>query len=345
MRTGNIAAALFLLATIGAAFTPVIYATPTGGFLSTRGTSIVDSAGQAIVLRGINYPGYAQDHPGLHNSMAYSTFAGNEFNVVRLPLSWANLEPQPGAFNSEYLSSHVDQDVQWAKSAGIYVILDMHQSDWAGRFGGEGAPDWMVENYAANVTGMRHAASDFWSNTNLQDHLVQVWVKIAQHYANEPTIAGYDLFNEPWIFTSVIPGLNATRALEAFYIRTIQAVRAVDPNHIIFLEPGSVKMFNLPISNIVWAPHFYPLAFAPKFYLDNYTFLENDFMAKYQTFVIDYGDPMWIGEFGAFMPDNSSRAIWLQVALDLFNRYGIGWGWWSYDGQYTSIPDQLYIPP
>jgi len=344
MRT-SIATALVLLATVGAAFTPVIHATPVQGFLLTRGTSIVDFAGQAIVLRGVNYPGYEQEHPELHNSMAYSTFAGNEFNVVRLPISWANLEPQPGAFNSEYLSSYVDQDVQWAKSAGVYIILDMQQYGWAGRFGGLGAPDWMVENYAANETGMRQAVSDFWSNTDLQSHLVQVWVKIAQHYANEPTIGGYDLFNEPWIYTSVNSELNATRALEAFYIRTIQAIRAVDSNHIIFLEPGNTQMFNLPISNIVWAPHFYPLAFASKFYSDNYTILENDFMAKYQTFVIDYGTPMWIGEFGAFMPDNSSRAIWTQMALDFFNRYGIGWAWWAYDGQYTSIPNQLYIPP
>lgn len=343
MRTSIIAAALVLLTTIGAVFTPVLHATPTTGFLSTRGTSIVDSAGQAIVLRGVNYPGYEQDHPELHSQIAYGTFAGNGFNVVRLPLSWANLEPQPGALDSAYLS-YADQDVQWAKSAGIYVILDMHQTNWAGRFGGEGAPDWMVRNYAANESGMQQAVSDFWSNTTQQDLLVQVWVKIAQHFANEPTIAGYDLFNEPWIFTSVISDLNATHALEAFYIRTIQAIRAVDTNHIIFLEPGNVQMFKLPMANIVWTPHFYPLSFASKFNLDNYTFLENDFMAKYQTFVIDYGTPMWIGEFGAFMPDNASRAIWIEVALDFFNRYNIGWGWWAYDGQYTSIPDQLYVP-
>lgn len=329
---------------VGAVFAPAIYAAPSRGFLSTRGTLIVDSTGEAVVLRGVNYPGYEHDHPDLHNSAAYSALAGNEFNVARLPISWANLEPQPGAFSSAYLSSYVDQDVQWAKSAGIYLILDMHQYDWAARFGGEGAPEWSVENYAANATGMRQAVSNFWSNTDLQDHLIQVWVKIADHFINEPVIAGYDLFNEPWVFTSVMPELNATQALEAFYIRAVQAIRAADPNHIIFLEPGNVKTFKLPIANIVWSPHLYQLAFASKFYLENYTFLESDFMAKYQTFVTDYGTPMWIGEFGAFMADNASRAVWLQVALDLFNRYEIGWGWWAYDGQYTSIPDQLYIP-
>ena len=238
----------------------------------------------------------------------------------------------------------MDQDVQWARTAGVYVILDMAQYKWAERFGGEGAPEWTVQNYAPNETGMRQAVSDFWSNQDLQEHLVQVWVKIAQHFANEPTLAGYDLFNEPLILTSVNPGLNATHALEAYYIRAIQAIRAVDPNHIIFLEPGNVKMFNLLITYIVWSPHFYPLSFADKFYIQNYTILENDFLAKYQTFVNDFGAPMWVGEFGAFMADDSSRATWIQVALDLFNRYGIGWGWWAYNGDYASIPDQLYVP-
>lgn len=330
--------------TVVAAFIPAIYATPTGGFLSTRGTSIVDSVGQTVILRGVNYPGYEQDHPTLHSFGAYSTLAGNEFNVVRLPISWANLEPEPGAFNSTYLS-YLDQDAQWAKSAGIYVILDMHQSNWADKFGREGAPDWAVQNYGSNATGMQQAVTDFWTNTGLQDHLVQVWAKIAQHFVNEPTIAGYDLFNEPWIFTSATPALNATHALEAFYFRTIHAIRAVDPNHIIFLEPGNVVMFGVPITNIVWSPHFYPLSFASKFYFQNSTILENDFAAKYETFVIDFGTPIWIGEFGAFMPDNSSRAMWTQVTLVLFNRYGIGWAWWAYNGQYTSIPDQLYVPP
>lgn len=293
------------------------------------------------MLQGVNYPGYEQDYPELHNSAAYRTLAlGFEFNVVRLPISWANLEPQPGAFNTTYLSWYVGQDVQWANSADIYVILDMHQFDWAHRFGGNGAPDWAVQNYAPNETGMRQAVSDFWSNTELQNHLVQVWVKIAQYFANEPIIAGYDLLNEPWIYTSVMPELNAT-AVNAFYFRAVQAIRAVDPNHIIFLEPANLN-FELPTkANIVWSPHFYQLSYMLKYYVQNFTILESDFAAKYKTFVIDSGTPMWIGEFGAFMPDYSSRATWTQDALTLFNRYQIGWAWWAYNGTFTSIPDQL----
>ena len=345
MKLGSkyVAVILLLFVTIGVA--PAIHATPTLSFLSTQGTSIVDSRGQVVILRGVDYPGYEQDQPKLHSSAAYRTLsAGFEFNVVRLPISWANLEPQPDAFNSTYLSWYVDQDVEWAKSAGVYVILDMHQNDWASRFGGIGAPEWAVRSFAPNATGMRQAVSEFWSNSDLQGHIIQVWSKIAQHFANEAAIAGYDLLNEPWIYASVTPELNAT-ALEAFYFRAIQAIRAVDTNHIIFLEPANMNTFRLLAgTNIVWSPHFYQLSFAAKYDMQNFAILESDFTAIYKTFAVDTGTPMWIGEFGAFMPDNSSRGTWTQDALTLFNRYQIGWAWWACNGQYASIPDQLYVP-
>ncbi len=343
MGTSRVAAVLILLATVGAAFAPEIYSTPTRSFLSTRGTSIVDSTGQVVTLRGVNYPGYAQKYPKLHNSVAYNTLAGFEFNVVRLPISWGNLEPQPNTFNWTYLSAYVDQDIQWANSAGIYVILDMSQYNWAARFGGDGAPDWVVENYAPNRTGMQQAVSNFWVNATLQEHLAEVWTNIAQRYANEPVIAGYDLFNEPTVYIYNNQGANAS-SVDRLYDRLVNAVRSVDPHHIIFLEPANTKTSKSLFTNIVWSPHFYPLSFAPKYNAQDFTILENDFVEKYKTFLVDSGAPMWIGEFGAFMPDDSSRARWTQDALALFNRYQVGWAWWAYNRQYTSIPDQLYVP-
>jgi endoglycosylceramidase len=344
LRAIHVVGILILVVVEGSVLVPGISATPSLLPLSTNGTSIVDSAGRIVMLRGVNYPGYGRDHPELHNSAAYKTLStGFGFNVVRLPISWANLEPQQGVFNSTYLSSFVDRDVQWASSAGVYVVLDMHQDNWAQRFGGSGAPDWAVQQYPPNETGMRMAVSEFWANTELQDHLVQVWVNIAQHFAHNPTIAGYDLLNEPWIYTSVIAQLNGT-AVDAFYSRTVQAIRAVDSNHIIFLEPANMNTLNLPTSaNIVWPPHFYQLSFSHEYDAQNFTELERAFIAQRNKYVNGFGVPMWIGEFGSFMPDNLSRAIWTQDALTLFNRYQVGWAWWAYNGNYTSIPDQLYV--
>lgn len=343
MLVRRAAVILLLYVALAAVLSVPVHGAYSLGFLSTRGLAIVDPTGREVLLQGVNYPGYAQGRPQPHNAYSYWTLEGFRFNVVRLPISWANLEPQPGVFDTTYLSSYVDQDVRWASSFGVYIILDMHQIDWAERFGGYGAPDWTVRKYMPNATGMQEAVSDFWSDKSLQEHLIQVWVRIAQHFANEPSVAGYDLLNEPWIYIYSKPGVNSS-AVGSFYSRAIEAIRSVDPNHIIFLEPANINSFKLPkASNIVWSPHFYQFSFANKYYIENFTVLENDFLAKYRAFAVDSGTPIWFGEFGAFMRDEPSRVTWIENAMTLFHRYHVGWAWWAYDGTWTSIPDAIYV--
>lgn len=315
------------------------------GFLTVEGTSIVDSNGQPVLLRGVNYPGYGSGNggdPRPHSEREYQRLARLGFNVVRLPISWDQLEPWPGAFLKSYLTNYVDRDVRWAKKYGIYIILDMHQYNWARRFQGGGIPDWTAKQYPATEAGKRAAVSNFWINQTLQDRLAEVWRRIAAMYANEPAIAGYDLLNEPWIYTSIIPTLTYEH-VDAFYLKVIQAIRMVDRNHIFFLEPANMVTAGFPVrERIVWSPHFYPLSFNSRYYPENMSILEMDLAAKHKTFVVDLGAPMWIGEFNAFMSHGQSRNAWLRDAVHLFEKYQVGWAWWAYRG--TSVPACLYQP-
>ena len=52
------------------------------------------------------------------------------FNVIRLTLSWSQLEPTPGTYNVTYLD-RIAQVVGWARQQGIYVLLDMHQDNYS----------------------------------------------------------------------------------------------------------------------------------------------------------------------------------------------------------------------
>lgn len=235
---------------------------------------------------------------------------------MRLPISWGNLEPFPGAFYHPYLGNYVDRDVRWAKKHGLYIVLDMHQFNWAQRFGGVDAPEWTVAKYSPTDLGKRQAVSDFWNNTELQTHFINLWGKIAQRYVQESSIVGYD---------------NASH-VKAFYTRAITAIRKVDVNHLFFLEPANLQAAAFPLKqNIVWSPHFYKLSFARMYYPQNITLLKSDFFAKYKKFVLDIGGPMWIGEFGAFMKDSTSSRGWLQDAIKIFNKYQTGWAWWAFD--------------
>lgn len=264
------------------------------------------------------------------------------FNVVRLPISWGNLEPRPGMFRESYLASYVDRDIRWAKKYGLYVVLDMHQSNWGAKFGGSGTPDWVVNHYPPTDEGMRQAVSDFWSQTALQDHLIEVWRNVARRYANETTIAGYDILNEPWIYTSINPNLDGSDVND-FYVKVIKSIRTVDLNHIIFLEPANIYTSEFPLKDkIVWSPHFYTLSFATDYHQSDASLLEADIAAKYQKFAEEMGSPMWIGEFGAFMSDGSSQ-VWLRDAVRIFSKYQIGWAWWAFDSSDRGLPSPLYI--
>jgi len=323
---------------------PTVNSVGRNGFLRTDGIWIVNSEGRRILLRGVNYPGLSwEPQPDKHKEAAYRRFAEIGCNVVRLPISWAHLEPLPGVFDDKYLYGYVDKDIRWARKYGLFVVLDMAQWKWAERFGGNGVPDWAVQAYPPTEGGMRKFASDFWVNSTLQGHLSQVWRWVASIYANEPTIAGYDLFNEPWSYTLMDSNMTA-KYVHEFYLNVIESVRDVDLNHMIFLEPIGTNSLNITLEkSIVWSPHFYPLAFTPTYFAENVTLLEADLAAKYRKFVIEFAKPMWIGEFGAFMKDDS-YINWLHDAIGLFDRYQIGWAWWPInEGLRQQIPSVISL--
>lgn len=48
------------------------------------------------------------------------------FTMIRLCLSWSEIEREPGVYDTEYLD-RIEQLVDWAEEQGMYTILDMHQ--------------------------------------------------------------------------------------------------------------------------------------------------------------------------------------------------------------------------
>lgn len=74
--------------------------------------------------------------PGSGNDLAQIRALG--FNVIRLPVSWSLLEPEPGVYSASYVA-RIAQVVGWAEQQGVYVILDMHQDAYS-RFTPEQAP-------------------------------------------------------------------------------------------------------------------------------------------------------------------------------------------------------------
>jgi endoglycosylceramidase len=175
------------------------------------------------------------------------------FNSIRLALTWSLLEPQRGQFNKQYLD-RIAQVVGWARAAGMYVIIDMHQnaySRYVGRSdplplpGGQhadmwnnsGAPAWatitdglpseIYEGQRELSPAVFEAETNFWYNRDgVQSEYIAAVAVLAGRFKDDSTVVGYSLFNEPMPGWNLPPGFEDL-LLFPFYRRVIDAVTGV----------------------------------------------------------------------------------------------------------------------
>jgi Cellulase (glycosyl hydrolase family 5) len=132
-------------------------------------------------------------------------------NVIRLPLSnWMYAK-----YTAEY-TSQLDQIVQEANAAGLYVVLDLHDDGQAGSPYPKEAALPKTED-------------------------IPFWTAIASHFKNNPMVM-FDLYNEPkdqswdqWLHG----GGTIGGAKVVGFQDLVDAVRSVGAKQIIVVEPGS----------------------------------------------------------------------------------------------------------
>ena len=96
-------------------------------WLQVSGSSITREDGATMILRGTNLPPLERSSVAPARYRVYLDVAKSMgFNVIRLPVSWAELEPTSGRFSTAYLDL-VKKIVDVAEEKGMYVVVDMHQ--------------------------------------------------------------------------------------------------------------------------------------------------------------------------------------------------------------------------
>ena len=195
-------------------------------FITVEGDRFIDANGRSLLLHGINLVNKdpSVGYLGPEGAKEFAEWRAWGLNCIRLGVIWDGLEPKPGVYNEAYLQG-IDQQIAWATENDLFVILDMHQDLYSVRFA-DGAPEWAtltddqphleesdVWSDAYFTSPAVHAAwNNFWNNApaadgiGLQDHYAQAWAMLARRYANNPTVVGYDLMNEP------MPGSEALQA-------------------------------------------------------------------------------------------------------------------------------------
>lgn len=130
----------------------------------------------------------------------------------------------------------LDWAITQAKKRGIYVILDLH-----GAVGGQSM------DHCSGTLGK----NELYTNPMYEQATVDLWRALAARYKDEPTVAAYDLLNEPQNnggYTgpnSWTPGSQeAIFQTIRMYDRLYKEVREEDPNTIVIME--GIWSMNMP---------------------------------------------------------------------------------------------------
>jgi len=225
-------------------------------------------------------------------------------NSIRVPFHYKLFtnENYMGQNNPSKGFELLDKVINWCKSEGLYVILDMH--DAPGGQTGDNIDDsygypWLFET------------------ENHQQLFCAIWTKIAKHYANEPTVLGYDLLNEP--IAPYFPNVEElNKKLEPLYKKVIQSIRKVDKNHIALLG-GSQWDSNFSIFND-WKFDNKMMYTCHRYWCDT---LQSN-IKDYLDFRAKVNLPLYMGETG----ENTDE--WVGGFRRLLERNNIGWHFWPY---------------
>jgi aryl-phospho-beta-D-glucosidase BglC (GH1 family) len=241
------------------------------------------------------------------------------FNVVRAPVWWGQFyllnDQTPSGWRADAFEM-LDWLVNAAAARGIYVIIDMH-----GVVGGQSTSD---------DTG-RSGQNQYWTNGNFQGDTAYMWWQIANHYKGNPTVAGYDLINEPI-------GTPSSDTVLNLYNELYQSIRSVDPSHMIIMEGtwGSWNWSMLPNpnvygwTNVAYEMHEYQWNAPQAQVQQGATNQVNDFNNH-----ASYNVPGYVGEFNDF---GYGSGTW-QFSTNTWNAAGLSWTMWSYKATDGLIPD------
>jgi len=327
--------------------------------LHAAGTSFVDAAGKTVRLHGVNLGSWlvmepwmcpmdnSGKNPDMYSMMSmldsrfglateqslvktYQTtwlttgdlqnIKNAGLNCVRVPVWWGDFYTISSYGDSSGWRSDAFDQLDWlvnqCSALGIYVVIDMQ-----GFFGSQST---------SMDTGQQNA-NTYWTNATYQARTAQMWTNIATHYKGNGTVAGYDLINEPI-------NTPSTSAVWSAYDSLYHSIRAVDANHLIFMEGtfGSWNWSMLPApstygwTNVAYEMHEY-----------QYSGTASAVKSGAQNQVNDYNNhkswnvPVYIGEFNNF---GTGVPTW-DYAVNLYNHNDMSWSMWSYKASDGLLPD------
>lgn len=322
---------------------------------------------QPILQRGTNFSHWMAESPArLAGRLLYDDFARMArygADHIRLNIAHQMLvyEQPPYGLKSSGLAV-LDRAIEWARKAGLSVILDLHTTP--------------------GMCFMTPDANNIWTDTEQQARFAGIWRGLAQRYKTPAyEHVAFELLNEPTAANNADWNPIARMGLEA--------VRAVDSERIVLIGSNSwnvpntfpdLEDFGDPNVRYVfhwyepfifthqrapWVDHLMKLNMVVEYPADmpdlsplaatlpredwrEQTMLFSEVKLGYARMeewlkpVLEFrertGGKLFCSEFGAYeaapMP---SRINWYRDAVELFRKHDIGWSNWDYMGDFGIV--------
>ncbi len=297
--------------------------------------------------------------------------AGWGLDHVRLPIDYDIVMNEDDTFIEDGFAL-IDQCIEWCRSCGLHIILDVHK-----------AKGYMFD------TNEIPDPDAFFHSSELQDSFIHLWEELARRYAKDSDVAAFELLNE-----IVSPAMG--EIWNGIARRTIEAIRDIAPDTYILIggvcynSVANVPDLDAPYDDhIVYNFHCYaPLMFThqgaywvadmPRDFRTGYPQTAAAFRAIGETVAqarvdavcedfidpqdsgavlfekmfadaVAYADrmnvPLYCGEYGVIdlapLPDT---VRWFDDIHSVFEKFGIGRALWNYKNKDFGLVDEHYAP-
>ena len=193
--------------------------------IRVEGNHFLNEAGATVVFQGVNIEDPDDlERYGHWNRGLFEAIAARNANVVRRPVH----PPRFRRRGAEHYFELLDQAVLWANELGLYVILDWHS--------------------IGNLLKGKFQEAQY--DTSEQETL-QFWRSAASRYQKVPTVALYELFNEPTFGPKGRLGSSSWSDWKRFNEQLIDVIR----EH----NPAAIAL----VAGFDWAYDLQPVAEAP----------------------------------------------------------------------------------
>jgi len=328
------------------------------GYFHTSGNQILDENNRVVKIAGVNWFGFETTNFAPHGlwTRGYKSMMDQMkqlgFNTIRLPYS-----------NQLFDSGSVPNGIDFSKNLDLQGLNGLQIMDRIVDYAGQIGLRIMLDHHRSNAGNSANESGLWYTSAYSESRWINDWVMLATRYANNPTVVGADLHNEPhgpatwgdgnandWRLAAERAG-NAVLAANPNWLIVVEGIEAASSGSYWWggnLSNAGANPVRLNLSGrLVYSPHDYPASvYQQQWFSDpNYP---NNLPAVWDRnwgYLFRQGiAPVLLGEFGSKLATTSDQQwfdkITAYLAGDLDGngtndlgpgQQGMSWTYWSWN--------------